>query len=159
MNTRKAIGTIIFWLTYPVIYLLLLDTHRTRVIIEANSEVLFEYKWLGDKKLSLPGGGIKKNENSKKAAVREVLEETGIKLDLSQLKLLVKNLKVYETGFRYFVDCYYISLPKKVIANSDNLEILSSNWYKPKKIIDSKKATKTTIMLIQTWLDTKHLIN
>jgi 8-oxo-dGTP pyrophosphatase MutT (NUDIX family) len=60
------------------------------VLCENNKKILFikEYR-IGLKKMSwgLPGGFIEKNETPKKAALREVREETGFKL---------KNVKLFK---------------------------------------------------------------
>lgn len=156
---RKLLGIIIFWITYPGIYLLISKSHRTRVIICAEDEVLFVNNWLSDGKLSLPGGGIKSNEESSVAAIREVYEETGIKLKKTDLKLLEKDINVKETGIKYLVDCYSVNLPKILSTSSNHLEILESSWLPWKKVVSTNSLTKTTNQLMNIWLESQHLVN
>ena len=55
-------------------------TSGAKVIVTYKDEILLIKTTYGYN-YSLPGGGIKKNEDPKIAAKREVLEEVGIKLD------------------------------------------------------------------------------
>ena len=158
-SIRRILGNVIFIIIYPGLYFILSNSHRTRVIISVNEEVLFVNNWLADNKLSLPGGGIKTGEASVDGAVREVFEETGISLLADDLKVVVINLKVKETGIRYLVDCYSITLPKTVSTTSNHLEILQSVWVPWKQKIDTKVLSKATNQLLRAWLDTQHLVN
>lgn len=48
------------------------------VLVNSLREYLFVRHNYGDKKLSLPGGGIRKGELSNRAIIRETVEETGL---------------------------------------------------------------------------------
>jgi 8-oxo-dGTP pyrophosphatase MutT (NUDIX family) len=155
----RPLGIMLFYLMYPALYILLTNTHRTRVIISSQGKVLFVSGWLSDGKKTLPGGGIKRGETSKKAAVREVYEETGIKLDIADLLLIAKDLRVKEKGVGYRADCYQVSIKETLSTKPSHLEILESNWLKLSEVYNSDQLSMTTNQLLGAWLDKQHLLD
>lgn len=155
----KILGQILFWLGYPGIYFILRNSHRTRVIINADKQVLFVRNWLGENKFNLPGGGIKSGESSKQSALREVEEETSLKLKPNQLKVVVMNLPVREKGINYVVDCYSVSLPAIVETYSIHIENIESVWLDWQKQLRTNKLSKNTNNLIRAWLSMRHLVD
>src|ERR1035438_4328677 len=107
-SPRQLIGSIIFWIIYPGLYLRISNSQRVRVIIKVGDRVLFVTKWLSNGQQSLPGGGVQSGESPLKAAIREVREEVGIDLLPENLKIVVEGLGVKETGIKYSVNCYEI---------------------------------------------------
>lgn len=61
------------------------DTIRTRILMVQDNKILLCRSWLSSGKWNIPGGGKKKYETPKQAAVRELYEEVDIKLDESSL--------------------------------------------------------------------------
>ncbi|MBI1857139.1 NUDIX hydrolase [Candidatus Saccharibacteria bacterium] len=57
-------------------------------------QILVTKNWMGNGKWSLPGGGLHHGEEPAIGAVREVLEETGIKLKPASLKLLGQETSI-----------------------------------------------------------------
>ncbi len=159
MSFRKFIGIAIFWALWPGLYILLNNSRRTRVIVAVDDKVLFVHNWLGENKLSLPGGGVQKGESSKKAAVREVREETGLDLNIDELRLVAKDLTVREHGFKYQVDCYSVTVPKAVKTFSQHMEIMESVWVPWQQNIDTKYFSGNTNQLLHAWLSKRHLID
>lgn len=155
----KILGQILFWVGYPGIYLLLRNSHRTRVIIYADEKVLFVRNWLGENKFSLPGGGVKAGEASKQAAIREVMEETGINLSDNSLKLIAENILLKENGIKYFADCYSVELPQTVKTYSKHLEIIESVWLPWRQKLDTNKLSKNTNQLLHVWMSLLHLVD
>jgi 8-oxo-dGTP pyrophosphatase MutT (NUDIX family) len=107
----------------------------------------------------LPGGGVKKNEKSIDAAIREVYEETGIKLKLTVANLVTKKLTLKENGIKTIIDCYSINLPKIVSTHSENLEIMESIWVPWSKIIDTTSISGNSNQLLHIWLDKTSLVD
>ncbi len=97
MNT---LAKLLYLITWPAIFLAVRNSDRTRVIIQDVNKILVVSGWIGIKKWQLPGGGIKRYELPKKAAIREVFEETGLVLDEKDLKSLGAQ-KIQEKGFSY----------------------------------------------------------
>lgn len=64
------------------------DKTRTacRGIIIENSKILLSYETVTDQWM-IPGGGLEENENDKECCIREIAEETGILVDVSECML------------------------------------------------------------------------
>lgn len=64
------------------------DKTRTacRGIIIENSKILLSYETVTDQWM-IPGGGLEENENDKECCIREVAEETGMLVDVSECML------------------------------------------------------------------------
>jgi 8-oxo-dGTP pyrophosphatase MutT (NUDIX family) len=125
----QAPGKLLYWTTLPVLKLVLNGTHRSRILVEANGEILLVKPWVGSGHWMLPGGGIDKGEDFAGAAARELLEETGIRIAASRLEHL-GNLPFDSFGLRYVTVNFYVSLrhkPKKVFAEQF-LEIAAYAW-------------------------------
>src|SRR5579859_2651977 len=82
----QATGWVAYWLSWPIIWLNVYGSQRTRVLIVCGNDVVVTKGWLGSGKWILPGGGVNKGENSLDAALREVNEETGLHLPPRQVK-------------------------------------------------------------------------
>tara|TARA_X000001036_G_C20537700_1_gene748950 strand:- start:309 stop:893 length:585 start_codon:yes stop_codon:yes gene_type:complete len=72
-------------------------------VFNDNSEILFIYR---NKKWDLPKGKAEKNENISQTALREVIEETGIK-NLSITKPLEKTYHIFKRGAKHFLKITY----------------------------------------------------
>ena len=72
-------------------------------VINQNSEILFIYR---NKKWDLPKGKAEKNENISQTALREVIEETGIK-NLTIVKPIEKTYHIFNKGNNYYLKSTY----------------------------------------------------
>ena len=61
-----------------------------RGIIIENSKILFSYETVTDQWM-IPGGGLEENENDKECCIREVAEETGMLVDVSESMLEISG--------------------------------------------------------------------
>ena len=72
-------------------------------VTNQNSEILFIYR---NKKWDLPKGKAEKNENISQTALREVIEETGIK-NLSIVKPLEKTYHIFKRRNKHYLKSTY----------------------------------------------------
>ena len=72
-------------------------------VINQNSEILFIYR---NKKWDLPKGKAEKNESISQTALREVIEETGIK-NLSIIKPLEKTYHIFKRRNNHYLKSTY----------------------------------------------------
>ncbi len=84
--------------------------------------------------LDFPGGIIEKGETPKQAIIREVLEETKLKIDINQLKLIFKKRRI--TGFMLYAYEYHIDVNQPKIELS--WEHDKYNWMSRKELIATK---------------------
>ncbi len=104
---------------------------RVRVLIRNNDgEVLLTRTWFGHQKWSLPGGGIRRNETPAEAAVREVYEETGIRLAIEDLHEM-GTFPYPEEHRKYSIACFRVDMPKRPpkVAHHRRLETLDVSWF------------------------------
>lgn len=83
---KNLVGVAAYILSYPLLFLVLRGTRRTRVVLIVENEVLLLKPVLGLGTYILPGGGLKKNEIPVQSAARELREETGIALRTDEFR-------------------------------------------------------------------------
>lgn len=75
---KAMIGTVIFWLGWPVLWFIFPLTRRVRVIVVDGDKFLCVKHTIGPGHWDLPGGGMQFSEAIEQAAERELHEELGI---------------------------------------------------------------------------------
>lgn len=128
----EAVGRIAHKAASPIMKYYLRDSHvRVRVvIINDHKEVLLVRSWFSHQKWSLPGGGIKLTESPAEAGVREVYEETGLRIAVDHLHDL-GTFKNPNPQAGYTVACFKVDIPKRPpkIAHHRRLEMLDVAWF------------------------------
>lgn len=131
-RTYARVGRIAHATATPFMKLYLREKHlRVRVlIVNEEKEVLLVRSWFSHQKWSLPGGGIGRVESPAEAAVREVFEETGIRIALDHLHELGSFTNPFPKA-PYTVACYTLEIPKRQphIARHRRLEMLDVAWF------------------------------
>lgn len=127
------LGRIVYWLAWPVSWIYLRGSRRTRLLLLYQDEILVVGNWLGTGKYTLPGGGLHNNEDPKDGLVREVFEETGIILEKSAICSLGEE-PIQIHGFRYSACYYYVPLPVKPAIRRQRFEIIDLQWVKRENI-------------------------
>ena len=122
-----------FWLSWPALWLYLRGSTRCRVIVESDGQILLVKGWHDGEKWSLPGGGLHKGEEPLLSAVREVFEETGIRLEPDQL-LELGNDTYNERGLRYGIKQFGCKLAEQPATHKQHLELIAIKWFDPKDI-------------------------
>lgn len=129
MKINKTIGKIFYYITWPGIFLIIkLQPPRTRVVIKCGKNILLVKDWLGTGKWSLPGGGLKKSEKPEIGAIREVYEETSLKLDPKNL-ISIGKLDLRSAGISYTAYCYSLNVDTKLNPSITSKEIAEVKWF------------------------------
>lgn len=129
MKTKilAAGGRIVFWATWPYLYLHLIRSQRVRVLIMTSSEVLLIRAWHGSGTWTLPGGGIKPTEDAFSTAQREVMEEVSILLGREQFSPLTKAT-YKDRGLRFSCQYFVVKLSKALPIVAKPPEIVEVRW-------------------------------
>ena len=114
-------------MVWPMWVVYLRGSLRTRVLVEGEGKILLIQGWHGGGKWSLPGGGVHKGEQPARSAVREVAEETGIRLDAKQLTDLGQDI-YKKNGLRFKMSYYGCRLQERPTTRKQHLEIAALNW-------------------------------
>ncbi len=144
-------GRVIFWLAWPVQYVYLHNSHRTRVVVTCKDEILMTKGWIGHGRWDLPGGGVHKGESSRDGAVRELLEETGIKIDPKKLKLIHEQRSVPELGLSFLYTAFTITLESKPVTKRQSFELVDLRWFKMAELGVQSGVSPNVSTIIAAW--------
>jgi 8-oxo-dGTP diphosphatase len=149
-------GRVAFWVAWPLLFVYLLRGERTRVIIRSNKEILAVKGWLGSGRWILPGGGLHVGEEAVTGAIREVREETGLRLEPAQLQYI--GVFDAEKGLKFRYHLFAVELNTRPSLKAQQFEIIEIAWV-PEDILRTSKATElTTREALQTWSPLDELV-
>ena len=159
LRSRKWFGTLLFFVSLPGLYAYLRLEERTRVVITVGDEVLMLKGWYGSNRWMLPGGGAHQDETALMAAIREVREETGIKLRESDLRVLESDQQWDTFGLRYMCHSFGVALPRKPTLNIENPEISHAAWLPVRKVAHAEtSALKVSRRAVAAWSKAQNLL-
>ena len=97
-------------------------------------------------------GGIEKNESKHEACLREVLEETGVKIDKSDIVKLLDTFKVYREKMELHKTIFVAVLDRASITISD--EHIDYKWEMPEMVEQMLLwgSNKTTFGIVMSYL-------
>lgn len=123
----SLLGKIIGFLIRPLVILAILFTTRSKVLVVQGKKVLVVKGWLDiNNKWSLPGGGVKGDELPLPGALRELKEETGLRLKPSNLKPL--GLQQQKKGLRFKYHAFFASIDSELPLKPRGLEIKKAQF-------------------------------
>ena len=123
----QTLGTIAFWTSWPLIYLYLAGTQRSKILVIAEGRVLVVKSWLGPGSWSLPGGGLHRGEEPLDGVLRELQEETGLSLPGEQVRPLFSGV-VRQHGLSVRYRCFVLQLPEVLALRPQRFEITDAQW-------------------------------
>lgn len=146
----RRLGRLFFLITWPIIWIVIkLSLARTRVLIICKGETLLVKDWLGSGKWKLPGGGLRRGEDPKLGAVRELLEEVAITTTPDQLKHLA-DFKTHSNGMATNIVAFTLHLKSKPEVHKQAYEISDYTWW-PIDDIDQNKISETTQTVLRNF--------
>ena len=138
----QFVGTIVFFCAWPAFWVYFkLDRGRTRVVLIHDDKVLVMKQWISPGKWNLPGGGIHKDESAVDGAVRELYEETSLRLDPRQLQSLGRaTYRQYGLSFDYHVFWAKVATGN---VRAQRIEISALEWRRPGDLIPKNASPDT----------------
>lgn len=121
------LGVVVFWLSWPALWLYLRRSERTRLLLKHQDSFLVVRGWMSDGKWQLPGGGLHTGERRVKGLLREVQEETGLELAAEDVKLLTAE-QCHVNGLRF--KCHYFAahIKRPLKPKLQGKEIAEITW-------------------------------
>lgn len=130
-------GRAAFWLSWPLLFLFLASSRRTRILVVNGNDVLVVRGWLSSGRWGLPGGGLHRGEDPAEGAVRELKEETGIDVKATKLQKLYSGKTKTGHGLRYIVYAYALELGEKPALARQKFELTHLEWTDWRTLIKS----------------------
>lgn len=127
MSVWRRTGTLLAWLAWPALFVYLRIGSRSRVIVIAEDHILLVQGWMSTPEWGLPGGGLHRRESLTIGAVREVGEETGLRLAPTQLTSLTSE-QVTENGITFHCHFFVARLPGRTQLRAQWGEIVAAEW-------------------------------
>jgi ADP-ribose pyrophosphatase YjhB (NUDIX family) len=158
-KNSKIVGSILFWLAWPALFIYLRGSRRCRVVVSNGEDILILKNWLGSGQYTLPGGGLRNNEDPLEGISRELAEETGIIADKSQFKLIKPEYTVKERGHRYQCFGYSLEVNADQILSRQKFEISELKWASFKDVLVKYQLSSTARDLIAAWLTDNRLLD
>lgn len=122
MNIYHASGRFVFYLLYPV-FMVRPSTRTRGLIFDENNRILLVKNWVSNTPWDMPGGGLHRNESLEACLSREVLEETGIKVEETAWQPVATRRR-YATNFVYFTATITAVEPK-----FQKWELTDAGWF------------------------------
>lgn len=126
---RDVVSKTIAYVSRPALRLIMSGSVRTRVILVYGDDILLVRNRLGSQRWSLPGGGVKKGEESKAAAKRELYEELKLSVKSTKLRKLVSGDHRMGRSKMSYKFIAYVYLTDNRDFTIKKTEILEAKWF------------------------------
>lgn len=126
---------------------------RTIVISNNNKVLLVKHSYKAD--WYIPGGNLACCEEAAKGAVREVYEETSLKITNPKLVLVEKNIEDHKNDLVAFFVCEYDENESDV--KIDDYEIVEYKWVELDEM-KNIKINKRCLRAIDTFVNQKNML-
>ncbi len=143
----QFIGTLVYYCAWPAFFVYFKVGHgRTRVVLVYEGKVLVMKQWISPGKWGLPGGGIHRGEDPVDGAVRELLEETSLRLDQRQLRDVGDaTYRRHGLAFDYRVFASKVGTPS---VRAQRIEVSELEWLDADSLT-AKNASPDTLLSLE----------
>ena len=123
------IGRLMWWGCWPLMWLFLRNSERTRVVIvNDKGEILVVRGWVASSnRWSLPGGGLHRGEKPLQGALRETYEEVGLALEPEQMRFL-SVMHSTSKGLRVRLHVFTAKVTGEQVLRLQQHEIAEARW-------------------------------
>lgn len=141
----KRLSSVCFWAVWPLAFVLLKGSRRVRIVVIQNDSLLCIYSYFRPLRWQLPGGGIKRGETVKEAALRELREETRIRIPKTEL-LVGEEIAIREFGISYIMHPCIVILSRELPALKLPLQTADARWVPITDIAKEKKYFSESVL-------------
>jgi 8-oxo-dGTP pyrophosphatase MutT (NUDIX family) len=113
--------------TLPLIGLYLRGRKRARILVVCGNYLLVNKAWLSNGQWALPGGGLHKGETSLDAVLRELYEETGLRLQPNRVRRHSEQ-EFQGNGLHFNYVLFMAEVRRKAPLRPQPLEITNVEW-------------------------------
>jgi 8-oxo-dGTP pyrophosphatase MutT (NUDIX family) len=145
----RKLGTLVYWLGWPFFKTYFMFGERTRLLVVCGNDVLMVSGWLSDRSWSMPGGGLHTGEDPAAGVVREVYEETGVRIAPEAVRLLGKE-RYHHHGFRYAYYLFVAEVPVRQPLRTQWHEIADAEWIDYRQLA-AHNARPDVLLAIERW--------
>jgi 8-oxo-dGTP pyrophosphatase MutT (NUDIX family) len=147
MNIGRLLGVCTYWLAWPLYLIYFRLGERTRVVLIHDGRILAMQQWIGSGRWGLPGGGMHRGEPPLDGALRELREETGIRLAANQLTYVGKA-RYRQHGQRFNFHVFACVLGQPVPLRRQWHEVAVLSWL-PADGLTPRIATNDTLQSLE----------
>lgn len=156
MKIARLAGCVAYWLAWPAYKLYFRLGDRTRVVAVHDGKILAIQQWIGTGRWGLPGGGLHRHEQPIDGALREVQEETGIRLNAQQVIYLGRHA-YRQHGQRFYFHVFACKLAVAPPLHRQWHEVSAIAWLDPADCTP-RTAAQDTLTSIQLVADRTRLL-
>lgn len=128
MIVWRLLGRVLFILGYPFLAYYLSRDERARVIVINDDQVLLVRAWVGNGNWEAPGGGLHSDEIPQQGAARELSEELGFEVAVSNITL--RQTEKHSSGIFTYISHYLVAkLTSRPELRLQRVEILDAQWF------------------------------
>lgn len=147
----QLIGIVGFWAAWPLLFVYLYFTARTRVLVVAGEQVLVVKGWLSTGAWDLPGGGLHRHETADAGVMRELHEETGIDTGTERPQLLYS--KRVKNGQRHscYMHAFVLILKKADTPKPQRFEMVDTRWMSWRELYNDPRIGPNIKEMLAAW--------
>lgn len=147
----ERLGFVAFFVAWPLFFVYLRRSERTRILIHHEGKVLVMKNWVSDHSWQLPGGGLHRGEPVVVGAQRELREETGIAVETRQLRFVGRRT-YRKYGHRFDFHIFVAQAVDTEHIHKQFHEVSRLEWI-DYHMLTAANAGPDTLLALEAWLE------